>query len=375
MLKNFSFNRYQQRLMPSTSISTKISLLVLGTCLITVTNAFGQFGGSHDVQANAQSLQQQEQLKQITENKASYVAAIVSRWEESARTSGKFDENYSTDLSMALMKMSPSNLLAAGEAASYQEVLAVLAGGARAKANLKAAQPDAVSPEFIGDTFDDLVYTPVAQCRIVDTRNAGGAIIANTNRSFDVDGTTFVAQGGVNTSCGIPFGVARAVTMIIHTLTPTATGVFYAWPLGLAQPTGAVLNFVTGQNLANTAIVSVAPGSGTDFWLRSTATSQVTIDVVGYFAAPVSTALNCTSVASSAVAVAVNAWTPVDVSCPVGTTATGGGFDTTEGTLGFPGVWITSVPNGNGWRAWVDNQTNGPRHVLAWATCCRVPGR
>ena len=49
---------------------------------------------------------------------------------------------------------------------------------------------------------DDLIYVPVDPCRIVDTRIAGGAITANTNRNFLVSGTLgeLAVQGG-QTDC------------------------------------------------------------------------------------------------------------------------------------------------------------------------------
>jgi len=340
-----------------------------------LSSAFGQLSSGRDAWATAQSMQHSEKLQQVITEKAAYAAAIVSRWEEAARASGKFDEGYTNDLYIALMKLQPENLLAAGEAPSYAALQAILANGPRAGSGLSGTNPEAVSPQFLGDVADDLVYTPVAPCRIVDTRNAGGAIAANTSRAFDVDGSTFVGQGGVNSSCGIPFGVARAVAMTIHSVSPAALGSFLAWPVGGVQPVASVLNFSAGQVVANTTIVPVLPGTGSDFWLRSTVASQAVVDVVGYFAAPVSTALQCTTVASAPVAAAVNVWTAVDAACPAGTSATGGGYDTPEGSLGYPGVWLTSLPNGNGWRTWVDNQTNGPRHTLTYARCCRVPGR
>jgi hypothetical protein len=136
-----------------------------------------------------------------------------------------------------------------------------------------------------------------------------------------------------------------------------------------------VLNYTAGPTILNTAIVPVLPGGGNDFSVFSSGASELAIDVVGYFAAPVATALDCITVSSAATAIPVDAWTPVDAVCPVGRTATGGGYNTPEGTLGYPGVWVTSLPNGNGWRVWVDNQTNGARTITSYATCCRVPGR
>ena len=59
----------------------------------------------------------------------------------------------------------------------------------------------------LGDTGADLVYTPVAPCRIIDTREpgAGGAIPGNGTRDFMVTGATgFESQGGHTGGCGIP---------------------------------------------------------------------------------------------------------------------------------------------------------------------------
>jgi hypothetical protein len=261
------------------------------------------------------------------------------------------------------MRLEPEALLTAGEASTYDAMIAAVAGGA-------------VLPLALGDFSLDLVYTPVKPCRIVDTRLAGGVIVVGTPRTFDVDGSSFTGQGGVNASCGIPFGVARAVAMTITATGAAANGRFLAYELGPQPAPATTLYFARGQNISNTTIVSVSPGTGSDFNLAaSVASANAIIDVVGYFAAPVATPLDCITVSSAVTAVPVNAWTAVNASCPAGRTATGGGYDTTEGTLGYPGVWITSLPNGNGWRTWVDNQTNGARSIQTFARCCRVPGR
>jgi len=59
----------------------------------------------------------------------------------------------------------------------------------------------------LGDTGADLIYTPIAPCRIIDTREpgAGGPIPGNGTRDFVVVGTTgFESQGGHSGGCGIP---------------------------------------------------------------------------------------------------------------------------------------------------------------------------
>ena len=115
-----------------------------------------------------------------------------------------------------------------GTLANGQRIETILSGR-RAAEKLSGRQSQAILPEALSDIANDLVYTPVTPCRIVDTRNAGGAVSANTIRSFDVDGGTFIGQGGVNGSCGIPFGVARAVAMTLTVTQPSGASFFTAW--------------------------------------------------------------------------------------------------------------------------------------------------
>lgn len=99
------------------------------------------------------------------------------------------------------------------------------------------------------------------------------------------------------------------------------------------------------------------------------------VDVLGYFAASSATRLDCVTVQSDVVAVPINELTAIDAICPAGRAATGGGYDTAESTIAFPGLFMTSSPLANGWRTLVENHTSGPRNIHTIARCCRVPGR
>lgn len=159
-------------------------------------------------------------------------------------------------------------------------------------------------------------------------------------------------------------------------ISPANMGYLTAYGYSGAVPTAATMIYTAGAILSTTTVNPISPGSGVDFTVFTSQTTHLAIDVLGYFAAPAATALDCINVDSGAVTTSVNAWTAVDANCPVGRTATGGGYDAPSlGTLGYPGVWITTLPNGNGWRTWVDNQTSGTRDVHGYARCCRVPGR
>jgi hypothetical protein len=167
------------------------------------------------------------------------------------------------------------------------------------------------------------------------------------------------------------------IVMSVAVTQPDGAGFFRAWAVASAMPNASFLNFVTGQTAAVTTVVPVLPGAGSGFSLSSAgANAHAVIDVAGCFAAPVANALDCTVVQSAIVAVPNNSWTAIDATCPAGRTATGGGYDTNDGSLGHPGVWLTSVPLGtSGWRVWVDHQTGGNRNMFSFATCCRIPGR
>jgi hypothetical protein len=366
-----------------TNVLARIAVVFVAPILIT-SNIFAQqvalsLGGQNTAQASFQ-----EKLQQVTSDKANFVANIVSKWEADARASGKWDANYTTDMQAALMKLQPANLVAVGDAISYSAVQRIIRNGASIpnaalvlNPNGDSAATSPVTAAGLGDFADNLVYTPINPCRIVDTRNAGGKISGGASRSFDVDNTTsFAFQGGNNGPCGIPFDVASAVEMTITSTNAAAVGFFTAWAVGSPQPLASVLNYTPGVSIAGTVIVPVLPGSGNDFNIFSSATSDLVVDVLGYFAAPVATPLNCTQVNSGNVAVAVNTWTAIDAFCPTGFSATGGGWSTPEGSLGYPGVWLFTLPNGgSAWRTWVDNQTNGSRQIASWAQCCQVPGR
>ena len=353
---------------------------ILVAVLFSTANVVGQQPGrARDQQVAAEQAQQQRRLQQVADDKEASAAAIIAKWESTARhASDRWNDTYAIDLHGALMRLQPEDLLAASDATTYKALMEIIASGRREPTVVTQQIQDRPTANLLGDVAADLVYTPVTPCRIADTRVSGGAIGGNSTRTFDLDGSNLAAQGGSGTGCAIPFGAARAAALTITVTGPQGAGYFTAWGLG-AQPFAAAITYAAGQTTSNTTIVPDVPGGGNDFALYTSTTADAVIDIVGYFAAPVATALDCTTVASALIAVPVNSWTAIDAVCPAGRTATGGGYDTNDGTLGYPGVWLTTRPGAsdgfNGWRTWVDNQTNGARSIQTFASCCRVPGR
>jgi hypothetical protein len=145
-------------------------------------------------------------------------------------------------------------------------------------------------PMNLGDSQADLVYTPVAPCRIIDTRIAGGPIAGGATRSFRVTGTDLSPQGGSATGCGIPSGPATAAVINFVAVNPAGAGDLRITPYGTPMPTASILNYaaVPGLNIANGPAVTICdptPGAcSSDFTIQADgAATQVVADVQGYF--------------------------------------------------------------------------------------------
>jgi hypothetical protein len=121
-------------------------------------------------------------------------------------------------------------------------------------------------------------YT-LTPCRLVDTRNAAGALggpalVASARRNFTLTGT-----------CGIPAG-AKSLSLNITVTGPTQAGFLSLFPgdFGIA-PSHSNINFSAGQTRANNTVVLLATnGAGTLAVLNGSAgTVNLIVDVNGYF--------------------------------------------------------------------------------------------
>lgn len=173
--------------------------------------------------------------------------SVISR--DEAATGRKFDPQYRDTLKQALSSFSPA------------EVVAIPVGR---------------SPLALGDTSDDLVFTPVTPCRLINFAFIPG----NTSQSFLVAG-----------SCGIPFPRAKAVMFNFISVNPTGPGDLRAWAFGSPVPGASVLNYapVSGLNIANGIVVPICDVGVCSFDLTIQADvsgTTVVADVFGYFAAP-----------------------------------------------------------------------------------------
>ena len=153
--------------------------------------------------------------------------------------------------------------------------------------------PQGVSvPKVLGSASSDLLFTPVAPCRIVNTVATATPLAANTSRNFYVNGNAaavFEAQGGVAGGCGIPDS-ATAVEMNFIAVGPAGAGDLRAFPFGSSVPNASVINYANlpGLNIANGIAQPVCDASATtcsfDLIVQAdVSATHVIVDVVGYY--------------------------------------------------------------------------------------------
>jgi hypothetical protein len=166
--------------------------------------------------------------------------------------------------------------------AAVGAAVAAPTGGSRQSAVAGGhAVPDASSGFGVESKF-----TPITPCRIVDTRSGGGALTGGHARSFLATGTTaFPSQGGTSGGCGIPTA-ATAIDVSFQSVDSTKTGYVNETAYGTAFSTASLLHYAPKQ--------IIGTGTGTfAFQLKSSrGSTDVLVDVLGYYIAPMTATVN-----------------------------------------------------------------------------------
>ncbi len=323
---------------------------------------------------------QQEALSTVQATRAAVISEIVDRWRSNFPPAVRAQNigDGAAEAAARLQSASPELLLAASRAQSFDELTGLLRSGQPTVMPLEPGQP---IPNALGSTTGDLVFTPVTPCRIIDTRSASGGLagrlIAGTGKWFSVNLANYAAQGGNAAGCGLPALPFRPGAVAINVTSTDQTGVgnIRAVQSGGGTPLVSLLNYTPGVNLANAAIVSSAVSGSDDIYiLSSNSDTHVIVDIMGYFAAPVATALSCTTVNAASGAIPTATGSFITATCAAGYTVTGGGF--WVGSNFTPTVYtFGSMPSGNGWQAGIYNTQPGTVTLTTYAVCCRIPGR
>lgn len=135
---------------------------------------------------------------------------------------------------------------------------------------------------FTAPGAQTLQFYPLTPCRVIDTRNTNGPL-----------GGPFLNQGQerdfpiLESSC-IPQGVAPLAYSFNATVVPfpdgNQLGYLTVWPQGQQKPVVSTLNNPTGTIVANGAVVPAGTGGGIAVYPDQT--TQLVMDINGYFAAP-----------------------------------------------------------------------------------------
>jgi hypothetical protein len=145
-----------------------------------------------------------------------------------------------------------------------------------------------------------LQFYPVSPCRLVDTRGAsagfngispfsGPSVLSGATATLPLQSSSEATTDTTPAPCGrIPSG-AQAYSF--NTTEVPQAGVLdhyiTLWPSGLAQPYVSTLNGQPGQVVANAAIVPAGtPSGGVSVFNEGPATTDVILDMNGYFAVP-----------------------------------------------------------------------------------------
>jgi hypothetical protein len=234
------------------------------------------------------------------------------------------------------------------------------------------SKPRIVARE-LGSLSNDLVYTPLQPCRIVDTRlTAAGTIAASATRSFiAITSGNYSGQGGSATNCGTSGLSATAFAMNVTAVGYAGTGHATVYPFGTALPTAASVNYNAGSFATNNGVIARIPHplSSFDFTVWTAQTSHYVIDIVGYFAPPVATALQCVETDNTNLPIAANGGTgnAVAPACAAGYTQTSTNCETTS--------WLMPIVFFQSGTCSARNGDTSSQTLRASRTCCRVPGR
>lgn len=116
-------------------------------------------------------------------------------------------------------------------------------------------------------------FFTVSPCRVLDTRNTGGALAGTSTRVVQVTGL-----------CGVP-STAKAISANVSVVTAGGSGFFGAFP-GNGFPVGTtIMSFAAGQTRTNNAVILLATdGAGTALFQNgATQPAHLVLDVNGYF--------------------------------------------------------------------------------------------
>lgn len=304
------------------------------------------------------------------EERLALTQTLINRWSSAIQAApGASVDMWRDRATSRMMKADAANLRAAAKGETYDTAMSALAG---IRTDLTAPADTLGGPAAaprLGDLNADLTYTPITPCRILDTRLGGGVIPATGTRSFVAIGaSSYASQGGSNTDCGTLGVQASAVAVNLTAVSPSGNGFTTVFRYNSTMPLSASLTYTPGAVLNNTVISPVPnPLQAFDISVYTFAESHYVGDIVGYFARPVATPVECILGDATRYFMAAGTTSSYYGSCPASYTDVSISCSSNGDQLTFLAMSHFSCR--------FANRTGSVQSLDVAAWCCRVPGR
>jgi hypothetical protein len=266
----------------------------------------------------------------------------------------------------------------------------------------RAAAGDRVTEKALGDPTVDQTFIPITPCRVVDTRNVGGAYGNFSARNWffytnDPSWNWFVQQGGLfgaaSSTCPGTFFTTYTPSAAVATITVVGQGGrgnITAWGGESPLAGASAMSYSATGDTSTLATIPWGGRTGTgpagpvkDFavFVNAPTATHVVVDIVGYYTEPQATALDCVSTFAEQLGVAAGATFNFEIpNCPAGYSLTGAGcrnslHESTNVIFSINGLYQAN--NSSAIDAFCSGRNTGgvATNIQGTGRCCRTPGR
>jgi hypothetical protein len=243
------------------------------------------FAQDSNISGSAHPAAENEPARELTAADREQVAAsLADKWRGTAEARGYRLEAWRSQLWARVLRLDNDRLTRAQQARRYDEMVEIVTGKSPARL-LKA-------PEVLGDKSDDLSFTGITPCRIMDTRFGTGifaglrAAGSTTSISTSI-ASSIAAQGGNPAGCPELPGDAGALAYTLTVVDYTGGAFVTVFPFTAFRPNASTINMGPGTSptpIANSSVVQQCYlcGDEVSIYVEGAAT-DVIIDAIGYY--------------------------------------------------------------------------------------------
>jgi hypothetical protein len=220
-------------------------------------------------------------------------ATLAERWEATAEARGYRVDAWRTQLDAAVQRLSADRLRQAQRAVTYAEMVEAVTG--KNPERLTWGQDSAlqeVTTQALGQNSDDLSFTAITPCRLMDTRFGTGVFAgpraagSTTSISTSIV-ASIAAQGGSATGCPELSADAGALAYTLTVVDYSGNAFVTVFPFTAVRPNASTINMGPGTSpspVANSSVVlqCYLCGDEVSIYVEG-ASTNVIIDAVGYY--------------------------------------------------------------------------------------------